>query len=151
MNCDRHTLATSVVFILFTALFLIAQDKPGQASGSGSGHGAPAITVLVNGVREPVYRLAQGIKPPRPIDNPQPEYSQEARRERVEGVVTLGLVVTSAGNVTLIRVLKSLGHGLDEKAIEAVRRWKFNPATKDGTPVSVEVAVETSFHLYQRH
>jgi periplasmic protein TonB len=68
---------------------------------------------------------------------------------KIEGVVTLDIVVTSAGKTTQIRVLQGRGYGLDQKAIEAVSRWKFQPATKDGTPVSVEIAVEISFHLYQ--
>jgi len=61
----------------------------------------------------------------------------------------LSLVVTPEGNTTDIKVTTSLGSGLDEKAIEAVRQWKFEPATKDGKPVAVKVAVEVSFHLYK--
>jgi len=62
----------------------------------------------------------------------------------------LTMVVTSEGNTDQIRVTKGIGHGLDEKAVEAVSKWKFQPATKDGKPVSVEIAVEVDFHLYHR-
>jgi TonB family protein len=139
----------AVPVFLCMALCAAAQDKPG-ASAAEVAQGRPRLFVTVNGVREPVYRAGDAVKPPLVVSNPPPEYSEEARRDHVEGVVKLGMVVTSEGNVTLIHVLRSLGHGLDEKAIEAVRQWKFKPATKDGSPVSVVIAIETSFHLYQR-
>jgi TonB family protein len=129
--------------------FLFAQEKaPGAADGSTKTK--PIQTVIVNGQTEPVYQITKGIRAPRPLDNPSPEYSEEARRQNLEGVVVLDVIVTSAGNVETIRVTRGAGHGLDEKAIQAVRRWTFKPATKDGKPVSVEIAVETDFHLVQR-
>ncbi len=121
-----------------------------EATGepAGSGH-----TVTVNGVEEPVYpvyRVVRGITPPRVTFNPDPEFSQEARKKGIQGTVVLTMVVTSEGNTDQIRVTKGIGHGLDEKAVEAVSKWKFQPATKDGKPVSVEIAVEVDFHLYHR-
>ena len=80
--------------------------------------------------------------------NPEPEFSEEARKAKYQGVCTLGLIVGTDGRPSNIRVLSSLGMGLDEKAIEAVKNWKFEPAMKDGHPVRVEIAVEVDFHLY---
>ena len=79
---------------------------------------------------------------------PEPEFSEEARKAKYQGVCTLGLIVGTDGRPSNIRVLSSLGMGLDEKAIEAVKNWKFEPAMKDGHPVRVEIAVEVDFHLY---
>ncbi len=104
---------------------------------------------MVNGVAERVYRGDEGVAHPRQIYSPPPDYSDEARKRKIGGVVTLGVVVTSAGKATAIRVLSSRGYGLDEKAIEAVRRWRFQPGTKDGKPVSVEIAISIMFRLYQ--
>jgi TonB family protein len=112
---------------------------------------APTATeVSVDGVKEPVYSLSRAITPPTPIYQPEPEYSEEARRKSVSGIVLLKLVVTAKGDTSNIMIARSLGSGLDEKAIEAVRQWKFKPATKDGEPVSVQIAVEVSFHVAKR-
>jgi len=82
------------------------------------------------------------------VSSPPPTYSEEARKAKIEGSVILGLVVDGKGNPTNFRVINSLGMGLDEKAIEAVRGWKFEPAFgKDGKPVAAKIAVEVSFHL----
>jgi TonB family protein len=88
-----------------------------------------------------------GRTQPRAIYAPNPEYSDQARKAKVQGTVVLTVTVDASGNVADVKVVKSLGSGLDEKAIEAVRTWKFKPATEDGTPVRSEVPVEVSFHL----
>jgi TonB family protein len=84
---------------------------------------------------------------PRQISSPEPEYSAQARKAGYQGVCTLSVIVEADGRTSHIRVLSSLGMGLDEKAIEAVNRWKFAPALKDGKPVPVQIAVEVAFHL----
>ena len=92
--------------------------------------------------------LGGGISAPRVIEDPKPEYSDEARKAKFEGTVVLWLIVDSNGKPRDVKVVRSLGMGLDEKAVEAVRLWKFRPAMKDGnTPVAVEVNVEVNFHL----
>jgi TonB family protein len=141
-NVARNFPRLNVVLLLFCATVLVAQEEPAKTPPTPS-------TVVVNGVTEPVYKVRDGVKPPRVVYSPEPDFSEEARKRKVRGVVTLSLVVTSAGKTTLVRVLQGLGHGIDEKAVEAVSTWKFQPATKDGKPVSAEIAVEVDFGLYQ--
>lgn len=85
---------------------------------------------------------------PRVLYAPDPEFSEEARKAKYQGTVVLWLVVGADGHTHDIRVQRSLGMGLDEKAIEAIRRWRFEPARKDGNPVAVQVNVEVNFRLY---
>lgn len=98
----------------------------------------------------PILRVGAGVTPPRIIYGPQPEFSEESRRAGFEGVCTLELIVAADGTPYDVRVVKNLGMGLDEKAIDAVRRWRFQPAEQNGKPVPVKIAVEVDFHLYQR-
>jgi TonB family protein len=77
----------------------------------------------------------------------EPAYSEEARKAKFQGHVVLGMDVNASGEVTNPRVLRSLGLGLDEKALEAVRQWQFDPAIKDSRAVSAYVQVEMNFRL----
>lgn len=90
-----------------------------------------------------------GVTPPHLIHNVVPEFSEEARRKKIEGMVTLTLVVGTDGQPTDIQVVTPLGHGLDEKAVEAVQQWRFQPAMKDGSPVAQKINAQVSFHLYK--
>jgi TonB family protein len=85
---------------------------------------------------------------PRAIFSPNPEYSEEARKTKLEGDVVLSVVVNERGRVEIMRVVRRLGHGLDEEAMIAASRWKFEPAMHDGEAVAAKVAVEVSFRLY---
>jgi TonB family protein len=88
------------------------------------------------------------VTPPRAISKPQSPYTPEARRKRTQGIVQLWIVIDAQGNVSQVQESsKPLGDGLDESAIATVKTWKFHPATRDGAPVQVRVAVEVSFHL----
>jgi len=89
-----------------------------------------------------------GVIVPRLIYNPEPTFSDEARKSKTQGSVTLILVVGADGHTCDIHVQSSLGMGLDEKATEAVRRWRFEPAKFNGQPVATQIAVEVNFHLY---
>jgi TonB family protein len=95
-----------------------------------------------------VLRVGNGVSPPKVIVQPEPEYSEKARVAGYEGICTLALIVEADGKPSHIRVTNPLGMGLDEKAIEAVRNWRFQPALKNGQPVAVQIAVELEFHLY---
>jgi len=84
---------------------------------------------------------------PLTVSAPSPSYSEEARRANYQGVCVLGVIVDADGQPKDIRVLMSLGMGLDEEAVKAVRKWKFKPAMMDGKPVKVAIQVEVAFHL----
>jgi TonB family protein len=94
------------------------------------------------------FRPGRGVTVPRVIYQTDPEFSEEARKAKYQGTCVLGLVVDANGRPTNIHVLSALGMGLDEKAIESVKNWKFEPGQKDGHAVPVEIAVEVDFHLY---
>ena len=112
----------------------------GEGPGVGPGHGG--------GVGGGAFRVGGGVSAPRPIYSPDPEYSEEARKAKFQGTCVLWLVVGPDGRPRDIKIARTLGLGLDEKAIEAVKNWKFEPAMKDGKPVAVMINVEVSFRLY---
>src|SRR6202030_1921815 len=120
----------------------------GSNGGVGSGKGPGFGPGEGGGTGGGIFHVGGGVSPPRQIYAPEPAFSEEARKAKYQGVCTLGLIVGTDGRPSNIRVLNSLGMGLDEKAMEAVRNWKFEPAMKDGHPVRVEIAVEVDFHLY---
>ena len=120
----------------------------GSGGGVGSGTGPGFGPGEGGGTGGGLYHVGGGVSPPIPIFKPEPEFSEEARKAKFQGTCTLALIVGIDGRASDIRVVSSLGMGLDEKAIEAVKNWKFEPAMKDGHPVRVEIAVEVDFHLY---
>src|SRR5205823_5797885 len=91
---------------------------------------------------------SDGVSAPTVILAPDPGYSEEARQAKFGGVCVLAVVVGPDGKTYDIKVARTLGKGLDEKAIEAVQQWRFKPAIKDGQPVSVAINVEVQFRLY---
>jgi len=117
----------------------------GQGVGEGTGGGLGAGTG--GGTGGGVYQPGAGIDPPTLVREVRPVYTDEARRQRIEGDVILEIVVRSDGSVGSIRVKHSLGGGLDQRAIDAVRQWRFNPARRHGTPVDVAVEVAVGFKL----
>jgi len=120
----------------------------GSGGGVGSGTGPGFGPGEGGGVGGGIFHVGGGISPPRVIYQIDPEFSEEARKAKYQGTCTLMLVVDTNGRPSNIRVASSLGMGLDEKAIEAVKQWRFEPSMKDGHPVRVEIAVEVEFHLY---
>lgn len=114
---------------------------PGHGNGYGPGYGGNAGGGL--------YHVGGGISAPVPLVQPEAEFSDEARRAKYQGVCLVSLIVDAQGNPQSPRVVRPLGMGLDEKALEAVRRYKFKPAMKDGhTPVPVMITIEINFRLY---
>jgi len=120
----------------------------GIGGGVGSGVGAGVGPGRGGNFGGGVYRVGGGITAPRPLYQPDPEYTEEARKAKFQGIVVLWLIVTPDGRTKDIRISRSLGMGLDQKAVEAVRQWKFDPAKKDGVPVAVQLNVEVNFRLY---
>ena len=115
----------------------------GPGTGIGNNHGAGGG----DGGIGTVYRAGQGVTAPVLLRKVEPEFSEEARRAKYSGIVTLRADVDTAGRPRNIRVVHSLGMGLDEKAVDAVTRWYFRPGTKDGKPVAVSALIEVMFHL----
>ena len=111
----------------------------GQGAGLGPGSGA--------GTGGGPYRPGAGITPPAIRVEVQPDYTEEARRQRIEGEVLLEVIVLADGSIGSVRVLRSLGYGLDEAAIRAMRQWRFVPARRYDVPVDVVVAVAMEFRL----
>ncbi|MGA3042605.1 MAG: TonB family protein [Bryobacteraceae bacterium] len=96
------------------------------------------------------YRIGGDVTAPVPIYRPEPEYSEQARKAKIQGTVILHLEVDPTGHTRNIEMVRGLGMGLDEKAIEAVSKWEFRPGMKDGQPVAVAVTVEVNFRLLLR-
>jgi TonB family protein len=120
----------------------------GSGGGVGVGHGPGVGAGIGGGIGGGVYKVGGGISAPQAISAPDPDYTEEARRAKKQGTCVLWLIVDSAGQPRDIKVVRGLGLGLDAKALEAVRQWRFQPALKDGKPVDVQISVEVEFHLY---
>jgi len=117
----------------------------GMGSGTGDGYG-PGYG---GGAGGGLYRVGGGVSAPVALNNVEAEFSDEARRAKYQGVCIISLIVDAQGNPQNPRVVRALGMGLDEKALVAVRKYKFRPAMKDGkTPVPVMISVEVNFRLY---
>jgi protein TonB len=112
---------------------------PGRGGGYGPGEGG--------GVGGGVFRMGGGVSAPTVLSKVEPEYSEEARKAKYQGTVMLYVEVDTSGRPRNLRVIRSLGLGLDEKAMEAVEKWKFRPGYKDGKPVVVAATIEVNFRL----
>jgi TonB family protein len=120
----------------------------GHGGGVGSGNGIGVGPGSGAGIGGGAYHVGGGVHAPKVLYRVDPEFSEEARKNKWMGVVLLRVVVGTDGKPHDISVQRSLGMGLDEKAVEAARLWRFDPGTKDGKPVPVEVMLEVNFHLY---
>jgi TonB family protein len=95
------------------------------------------------------FRMPAGVTPPHPLNTAVPEYSDQARKKKINGTVLISTLVNEQGLPTDIRVEKGLGYGLDEKAVQSVSEYRFQPAVdRDGKPVAVRIAIEVTFRLY---
>lgn len=119
----------------------------GRGGGVGPGSGAGYGPGSGGGVGGGVYRIGGGVSAPQLVFKVEPEYSEEARKAKYQGTVVLYVVVDEKGNPRDLRVVRTLGLGLDQKAIEAVQKWRFKPGMKDGKPVPVAAQIEVNFRL----
>jgi TonB family protein len=119
----------------------------GSGGGVGSGRGGGFGPGEGGGVGGGVFRVGGGVTAPSLVFKVEPEYSEEARKAKYQGTVVLYVEVDASGKARNLKVLRSLGLGLDEKAIEAVNKWKFKPGVKDGKPVTVAATIEVNFRL----
>jgi periplasmic protein TonB len=116
----------------------------GLGSGNGSGLGPGSGGNTGGGPR----RIGGGVSAPQLIYKTDPEFSEEARKAKVQGNVLVNLWVSPDGTPTHVHVIRGIGMGLDEKAVEAVKQWKFKPAMENGKPVLVELNVEVNFQIF---
>ena len=116
----------------------------GLGSGNGNGIGPGSGGNMGGGV----MRIGGGVSAPVILFQPEPEFSEEARKAKVAGNVLVYLQVDQTGTPTHVHVIRGIGLGLDEKAVDAVKRYKFKPAMKDGKPVVVEMNVEVNFQIF---
>lgn len=119
----------------------------GRGTGNGEGNGAGLGVGSGGGTGGGPFRPGSGIEPPRLLREVKPEYTDEARRRGVVGEVVLEVVVRNDGSVGEVRMLRGLGYGLDQRAVEAVRQWRFSPARRQGAAVDVIVEVAVDFAL----
>jgi len=119
----------------------------GQGRGVGEGKGPGVGPGEGGGVGGGVFRVGGGVSPPSVLSRVEPQYSEEARKARYQGTVVLEAIVRKDGTVDILRVVRSLGFGLDENAIDALKKWKFRPGTKGGIPVDVALNIEVNFNL----
>ena len=130
------------------------QDKAPQLSEKDQGLACPAGTGT-NPAAEGVYKVGGGVKPPRPTNQVEAEFSDEARKmakkmklKNFYAVSLVTLIVDAEGNQRIVCVVRPAGYGLDGQAVRAAEQYRFEPATKDGTPVATRISVEVNFRLY---
>ena len=119
----------------------------GSGGGVGSGHGPGVGPGSGGGFGGGAYKIGGGVSQPILITKIEPEYSEEARKAKCQGTVQLEIVVDEHGMPKDLRIKRALGLGLDQKAMEAVAKWRFKPGIKDGKPVPVIATVEVNFRL----
>jgi len=99
---------------------------------------------------EPATKSSECMTPPRAVFSPEPEFTEQARKNKTQGTVMLDVIVAADGTVQHACATQRIGDGLEDKAVEAVRTWKFQPATLEGKPKSAHIGVEVGFHYLQQ-
>ena len=137
MNMIRPALVQHAACVV-TVTFLLSNVLGAQAREKSTYNSVPE-----NGV----YEVGHGVTAPKPTYTPNPEFSDKARKKKIQGTVIVSMVVTAEGNVRDVSVTKSVEQSLDQQAIATISTWKFEPATKDGKPVTVHLHTEVDFRL----
>ncbi|HZC44097.1 MAG TPA: TonB family protein [Acidobacteriaceae bacterium] len=120
----------------------------GGGGGIGAGDGGGIGSGSVGGYGGGVMKVGGGVSAPVVIHKVEPEFTDAARRSKFQGLATIGLIVDAQGNPEGVHVVHPLGMGLDQKAVEAVRQYKFKPAMFQGRPVPVQLVIEVDFHMF---
>jgi TonB family protein len=141
IHLDQPLKSTEEAEILLNRIFFLDDDnkdhaKPEYRRSDDSTAG------------EQIYKVSDSVRAPHATYTPEPVFSEAARKAKFQGTVILQIVVDKTGHVARIRLERALGYDLDDNAMEGVRVWRFDPATKDGQPVAVEMKIEVSFNLY---
>ena len=119
----------------------------GTGAGVGSGTGPGVGAGRGGGFGGGAYRMGSGMVPPTLLTQVKPRYTADALRQRIQGTVTLEVVISREGIPVAIRVTRSLDPGLDEEAVAAAREWRFTPARMGNTPVDVLVTIVLDFNV----
>ena len=140
---NKASLGLIVFALCFSSLVLGQKNDAKQTGGTTEG---------TNSESGPVFKVGHGVSAPKPKRIEQPELSKQEREKAknaaYQGSVLLWMVVDADGYPRNIKVARGLSPDLDRKAIEAVKKWRFDPAKKDGEAVAVQINVEVNFHLY---
>ncbi len=120
----------------------------GLGGGLGAGNGNGAGPGMGRGYGGGIMSVGGGVSAPIVVHSVDPEFTNEARQANFQGTVALQLIVDASGTPQNIHVTRHLGMGLDEKAVEAVRQYRFKPAMYQGHPVAVQIVVDVEFHLH---
>jgi bla regulator protein blaR1 len=146
--------AGPVLFGLWKIPPVSAQSpQPSYPQAPTANFAAPALYAAINSSSQSagearIYHIGGGVSAPVLIFSVAPEYSEEAKRAKYQGVCVVSLIVDAQGNPQRIQVVRHLEKGLDQKAVQAVRQYRFKPAMLHGEPVAVEVNIEVNFRLY---
>jgi TonB family protein len=133
----------SLVFLAMAAIPAMGQEPSNTAPGTSPA----AVSTATATVPDKIMHIGGNVKAPVVLSIATPTFTQEAKKAKFSGTVTLYLLVEKDGTPSHIRVVKGVGMGLDEKAVEAVRQYKFKPATFMGRPVTVDLYVEVNFQI----
>jgi TonB family protein len=119
----------------------------GTGRGVGTGGGPGVGPGSGGGIGGGIFRVGGGVSAPTILSRVEPQYSEEARKARYQGTVVLEAIVRRDGTVDILRVVRSLGFGLDENAIRALKQWRFRPGMMNGQPVDISLNIEVNFNL----
>jgi len=119
----------------------------GNGRGVGTGSGPGVGPGSGGGIGGGTFRVGGGVSAPTIVSRVEPQYSEEARKARYQGTVVLEAIVRRDGTVDIVRVVRSLGFGLDENAIRALKQWRFRPGMMNGQPVDISLNIEVNFNL----
>jgi protein TonB len=147
---------------IFIIMLLLVASKPSHVSAMPGGEKAvdlQAASAEPNPDASGKYHLGAGVTAPKLLFAPDPEFTDEARHKRVEGVTVVSLTVDASGNPQDVRVARSMAEdvnkkfkhaamGLDQNAVEAVKQYRFQPGQFQGKPVPVEIQVSVNFRIY---
>ena len=132
----RNTARALAAALLLGGFTLFAQEASQNTTASTASN-------------DTVYeRYTKDMTPPRAIYSPDPQYADRPRKKKIQGIVIVTVTVTAEGTTRDPEITKSLDKDLDKQAVASVAKWKFQPATKDGKPISVRVPIEINFRLY---
>lgn len=120
----------------------------GSGGGLGSGNGAGVGPGSGGNIGGGIRQIGGGVSEPQLVYKTEADYSEEARKAKLQGEVVINCVIGADGRPTRLKVIRPLGLGLDEKAMESLRNWKFKPAMEGGKPVPVEINIAVNFQIF---